>query len=706
MQISLNWINELINIETIDLEELINKLTLGGFEVEEILEVEIKNKKIITLDISATANRSDSLSISGLALELGILLNELPKLSNYRKKNETWSEKLKINAQPILLNIPCSDFIGLTIENFHNPESPKWLQQKLYASGINPENSLVDFQNYLLLETGYPFEFYDLNKIYTQLNDTNFNLHLTYENKFENFVANNGTTYELDNSILTLKANNLSIGLAGLITSKDVCYSNQTTSLLIEGSIFNAAKIRQQSKRLNLRTDRSSRYEKSIKNTNLLESFYRLISLLRIANPNLICKFHTIAQAPEIELPTILLKYQTIKQILGPIETGETKEYEYISPQIVSELLNRLQFTFEYDEKKMEWKIRVPSFRSDDIEQEIDVVEEIGRLYGFNNFLTRLPNIHRIGKEDFNYQTRKKLTSCLTNLGFTELIQYSLVKPTQDFENAISLINPLAQDYSSLRTSLLPSLVKAAEENIKKGNIKLEGFEYGHIFSNKETQMFQEKEMLAGIFGGTECKSTWSESSKSLSWFEAKGKIERLFKSLNLPVYWTLAKTLKQTDLLHSYRTATLYLLNGQKLGVFGQLNPTIAKKLNLTSDLYLFEFDFELIQNQIQQTKLALYHEYSLYPKIIKDLSFIIHTTICFEEIKNILYLNGSKFLTNIALLDEYQGTSVPKKHRSLCLQLTFQSDKGTLQNKKVETVINSLKRILTTKFNATVRS
>ena len=706
MQISLNWINELINIETIELEELIDKLTLGGFEVEEILEIEINNKKTITLDISATANRSDSLSISGLALELGTLLNELPKFSNYRIKNSTWCETLKTNAQEILPNIPCSDFIGLTVENFHNSESPKWLQQKLLASGVNPENSLVDFQNYLLLETGYPFEFYDLNKIFTKLKNTDFNLHLTYENDCENFIASNGTTYELDNSILTLKANDLSIGIAGIIASKDTVYSNQTTSLLIEGSIFNAAKIRQQSKRLTLRTDRSSRYEKSIKNTNLLESFYRLISLLRIANPNLIYKFHTIACTPDVELPTILLKYQNIKKILGPIASYKTQDYEYISPQIVTELLTRLKFKLKYDEKNLEWQVNIPTFRSDDIVQEIDVIEEIGRLYGFNNFLTRLPNIHRIGKEDVNYQTRKKITSCLINLGLTELIQYSLVKSMTSDENSISLINPLVQDYSNLRTSLLPSLVKAAEENIKKSNIKLEGFEYGHVYYKNEIQKFQEKEMLAGLFGGTECKPTWSESSKPLEWFEAKGKIEQLFKNLNVTVYWTFAPTLEQIDIFHSYRTANLYLLNGKKLGVFGQLNPIIAKKLNLAADLYLFEFDFELIQNQIRQTKLSLYHEYSLYPKIIKDLSFIINTNICFEEIKNILYLNGSKFLLNINLLDEYYGTSIPKNHVSLCLQLTFQSNKETLQNKKVETVINSLKTILTKKFNVIIRN
>lgn len=706
MQISLNWINELINIEKVDLEELINKLTLGGFEVEEILEIEINNRKILALDISSTANRSDSLSMIGLALEIGILLNKIPELSSYRKKNLLCFKNTNINAQTILPNIPCSDFVSLTIQNLTEQKSPRWLQDKLRVSGISPENSLLDFQNYLLLETGYPIEFYDLDKISTKLNTKKFNLHLTYSNQFEEFLASNGLTYKVDNSILTLKAGTLPISLAGIISSTEVCYSHRTTSLLIEGSIFNAAKIRQQSKRLGLRTDRSSRYEKSIRNTNLLESLYHLISLLRIENPNLICNLHTIAKAPEQKVPTILVDYQNIKQILGPIATSKINQYEYISPEIVFDSLKRLQFDVNYDEKNLNWEVRVPTSRTEDIVQEIDVIEEIGRLYGFNNFLTRLPSIQRIGKEDFNYQTRKKITSCLVNLGLNELIQYSLVHDTGQDKTAIPLINPLIQDYGNLRTSLLPSLIKVTAENIKKSNSKLEGFEYGHIFFKNQLNRLQEKEVLGGIFGGTESKSTWTESSQLLTWFEAKGKIDQLFKNLNVTVCWTLAKTLKNSDLFHPYRTANLSLLNGEKLGVFGQINPIISKKLTLASELYLFEFDFELIQTTIQQTKLNLYEEYIIYPKIIKDLSFIIDSQICFEEIKKILYLNGSKFLVNINLLDEYRGESIPKEHTSLCLQLTFQSDYETLKNKNVETILKNLNTILRTKFQATIRS
>ena len=705
MQISLKWINELINIETVDLDELINKLTLGGFEVEEILEIEIDNKKIITLDISATANRSDSLSIQGIALEIAALLNHVPKISDYSTKTFNWPQRIQNVYQSILTDSSCSGFIALTVENLDTLIPPKWLKQKLIASGIIPENNLIDFKNYILLETGYPFEFYDLDKIYSKLNTSQFDLNLTCGKSLKNFSASNEVDYKLNDSVLILKANDLTIGIGGITPSQDVCYSSTTKSLLIEGSIFNAAKIRHQSRMLGLRTDRSARYEKSLKNTNLLESFYRLICLLRIANQNLVCKLHTIAKSAEQNVPTIFLNYKNIKKVLGPIKKTESKEYKYISPKMITDSLERLQFQVIYDEENFLWEVTVPAVRSDDITREIDLIEEIGRLYGFNNFLTRLPSIKKIGTEDFDYQTRKKVTSCLINLGLNELIQYSLVNEKTYMNNEIELINPLVKDYSNLRSSLLPNLLKAAEENIKKGNSILEGFEYGHVFSGNISKIVQEKEHVAGIFGGIKTKSAWSESSKLLNWFEAKGKIEQLFTKLNIVIYWKSYTPVKEKNILHPYCTGELYLTNGSKIGAFGQVHSTIAKKLNLSSDIYLFEFDFELIQSQIQENKLTVYQEYSSYPKIMKDLSFIIHNEISFDKLKKILYLNGSKFLTEINLLDEYCGTSIPDKHTSLCLQLIFQSDKETLKNKKVETIIDNLKTLLTTKFNATIR-
>ena len=165
MQVPLEWIKELIDIETIKLEELIERLTLGGFEVEEILEVEVNNKKQTVLDISATANRSDSLSIQGISSEIASLLDKPLNKLTYTKKISDWEQIIVSQRKPILSDLGCSTFLALEVQNIHDLTVPRWIQDKLISSGVNPTNTLIDFQSYILLETGYPFSFYDLEKI-------------------------------------------------------------------------------------------------------------------------------------------------------------------------------------------------------------------------------------------------------------------------------------------------------------------------------------------------------------------------------------------------------------------------------------------------------------------------------------------------------------------------------------------------------------
>jgi len=705
MQISLRWLKELVNLETISVETLITKLTLGGFEVEEVLEVELGNETTLALDISSTANRSDSLSIQGLSLEIAALLNHNPLEVAYSTKTYPWFQEFEnLNSKdPIQSN--CSGFISLIIENLSSFQSPKWLQQKLISSGFRVENNLTDFQNYILVETGYPLEFYDFDKITSKVPNSQIQLSLKGLEEPCHFVARNENQYLLEESVLVVKADNLPISIAGIISSNETSYSINTKTLLVEASIFNASQIRQQSRILGLRTDRSARYEKSIKNTTLLEALYRFISLLRIENPQLICKLHTISKPIKDPVRRIKLTYEKVKQVLGPIQRTKTVEDEYISPDLITQALRRLQFQVTYDSQKGNWDIVIPSFRNEDIVREIDVIEEIGRLYGFNNFLTRLPTIKNLGKEDWDYRTRKKLTSCLINLGLTELIQYSLVNQESYFKNEVELLNPLVKDYSKLRSSLLPNLLKAVEENFKKGNSVLEGFEYGHIFSMNSSSAIVEREVVAGIFGGFPIKSNWSKTSSQLSWFEAKGRIEQLFKKLNIGIYWQSYQPIREKNIFHFYCTAELFLSNGTKLGIFGQVSPILAKKLNISTNIYLFELEFDPIKEQIQQNKLAVHQDYSSYPKIIKDLSFIVKDTIAFSQIKEVLYLNGSQFLKEINLLDEYRGQSIPSHHTSLCLQLIFQSDFETLQTENVETILTNLANILTDEFDATIR-
>ena len=703
MYTSLDWINELVSLETIKLNDLIDKLTLGGFEVEETLEIEINKQKKTTLDISATANRADSLSIKGIAKEITALLNTESLKSLYTQPALNFQDQI----ENILISGESSEnyssFIAVTIENLNDLTIPKWLTEKLVCSEIEPSNNLLDFQTYILLETGYPFEFYDLEKVKQNIQTDDLKLTLKSATANTQFTANNNSIYNLDSNILIVEANNYPLSIAGIISNKTISYTSETNSLLIEASIFNSKKIRQQSRILGLRTDRSARYEKGLNNSSFIQALIRLISLLRISNPELTCKIHTTSQVKQPTLAKIVLKYENIIEILGPIRNELTQESTQLAPIQITNYLSRLNFVFSFDEKSLTWLVEIPISRIDDIEREIDLIEEIGRLHGFNNFITDLPNIYNIGKEDFSYQVRKKLTSCFINEGFNELVQYSLVN--EKTSNNISLINPLIVDYSTLRTTLLPRLINVVGENLKQSNYILEGFEYGHVFSGDINLNYTEKEVVSGIFGGLKSKRQWNDPSIPLSWFEAKGKIEDLFKKLNIPTYWKKSVLPEYENILHPYRTAELFLSDKTSLGIFGQIHPIAAKKNNISTGLFLFEFNFDVLKNTFKQKKLSVYQQYSLYPTITKDLSFIVDRKICFTEIKTTILNYGTKYLKSVQLLDEYQGSSIPKDQTSLCIQLTFQSTEKTLITKDIDEILTDLSNILETAYSIKIR-
>jgi phenylalanyl-tRNA synthetase beta chain len=703
MLISFNWINELINIEDINLDELIEKLTLGGFEVEDTFEVSIGKKKETVLEISATANRADSIFAKGIAKEIGALLNK-PILENPYAIKSFEPEQILQNSfsnNQIVAKYNCSTFIAIKVENLENCVSPEWLKQKLISSDIEPVNNLLDFQNYILLETGYPFEFYDLEKIQQKLQQKDFNVILTNGTN----VEQNNTQYSLDEETLILKTDELFVSVAGLTSTDEFAYDSTSKSILIEGSIFGSKKIRQTSRKLGLRTDRSARYEKGLNNCDFNNSICRLLNLLRINNPKINYKIHSIGQIPEKQVDAIVLNYKNIIEILGPTQVNKQVKPVNIDIKEITSYLERLNFTFTFEPETQSWKVSIPSSRIDDLTREIDLIEEIGRLHGFNNFVSYLPPIKTIGFEDFSYQTRKKLTTCFLSEGLNELMQYSLVKTEIDNIDSLNLVNPLISDCSSLRTSLLPNILNTLEENLKQGNRNIEGFEFGHIFTKDSKNNYLEKESVGGNFGGITTKTNWSETATNLSWFEAKGKLENILLKLNIVIIWKPIISKSCKELLHPYRTAEFSLLNGQPLGIFGQVHPITAKNLNLNSDIYLFEFDFTVLKNELKNNLLPLYKEYSYYPKIIKDLSFIIRNDIPFSKVKDLILRTGTDVLTNVELLDEYKGTSIPLDSTSLCIQLTFQSNKKTLRTKEVEKIVNAIQEQLVKKYKIVQR-
>jgi phenylalanyl-tRNA synthetase beta chain len=706
MYIQLNWINELIDINDVKLEDLIDKLTLGGFEVEDTLKINLSNKEHIVLDISATANRADSLSIKGISKEIKALLDKKVKKTIYKSYHNEIEDKIK---QTIDRNInyksnDYKSFISFTIENLQHFKSPNWLKEKLIASQIEPTDSLLDFQKYILLETGYPFEFYDLDKIKNLTQADSFNLSLKSPSSDYKFIASNGIEYKLNSEILLLTANDYPVSICGIISNNNVICDSNSKSLLIEAAIYKSKKIRQQSRILGLRTDRSARYEKDLNENDFFKAIIRLILLLRISNSNIICQIHTTSNIYKNLISKISLQYSNVNEVLGPTLDNVESLPKFLQPGQISEYLKRLDFIFEYDNSNLIWNITIPESRIGDIEREIDIIEEIGRLHGFDNFLTSLPALNKIGVYDNNYQIRQKLTNCFLNEGLTEFIQYSLVNDIS--RNSIKLINPLLKDCSILRSSLLPNLIRLVSQNINQANSIINGFEFGHTFSGNINEHFYETEKVAGIFGGLKFKQQWDNAPRVLSWFEAKGKIEDIFTKLNIDIYWMNCSLSHYKTFLHNYRIAEIKLQNtNDTIGIFGQINPILAKNYNISFDLFLFEFDLDKLKNRIEQLNISFYSQYSQYPKITKDISFIVSKDVKFDQIKNLLLTNKNILLKNIELLDEYKGTNIPANYTSFCIQLVFQSDEKTLVNKDIEEIIKNLQIILKQNYNVIIR-
>lgn len=706
MYIPLNWINELVDIQDVKLEKLIDKLTIGGFEVENTLKIDIANNQQIVLDISSTANRADSLSIKGISKEIKALLNKKSKTESYKYNYHDIEEKVKktLNRNINYLENNCKIFVAFTIENLHNLKSPNWIKEKLIASQIEPTDNLLDFQKFILLESGYPFEFYDLDKIRNLLEENSFNLSLKPASSDLYFIASNNVEYRLNSDLTVLHANNYPLSISGIIPNKDTLYDSNSKSLLIEAAIYKAKKIRQQSRILGLRTDRSARYEKDLNDNDFIIAILRLIYLLRSSNPNLICHIHTTSKISKEPISNIKLHYHTINEVLGPITDNQTEFQKFLQPDKISEYLKRLDFIFQYDNFNLIWAIEIPESRIGDIERDIDIIEEIGRLHGYDNFLTSLPTLNRIGLEDSSYKIRKKITNCLLNEGFSEFFQYSLVNELT--EKSIKLINPLLKDCSTLRISLLPKLINLISQNGNQDNSVIYGFEFGHVFSAINKDGYCENEKVAGIFGGSKFKREWDEIPKILSWFEAKGKIEDLFNKLNIKISWTKYSSNYYKDFLHYYRIAEIKVINtNETVGIFGQINPILAKSYDISSNLFLFEFDINTLKTNLENINVSLYLQYSLYPKITKDISFIVSQKISFDQIKTLLLDNKNNLLKSIELLDEYKGNFIPENHTSFCIQFVFQSDEKTLINKDIEEIIKNLQMVLEKTYNVIFR-
>ncbi|CAM9090330.1 unnamed protein product [Hapterophycus canaliculatus] len=585
---------------------------------------------------------------------------------------------------------------NITSKKIEIKSSPYWIKKRLLLMGFNPVNNIIDTLNYLLVETGQVFFAYDLESLEDLMLTKNLVFITKWATEESFFPISESKKILLNSNILTLTINNKIISLPGFIQNYKTTVNKNTSSVLLQYGIYDAKKIKKSSKLLNLRTDYSIKSEKQI-DLNLLEQAYlRLMHLfwtqkikfeseIPIVNKNslkhLENHFSLISNYIKQSERKIKISYKNIRQLTGPYNNSNALNKFQIVRNL--KLLN-----FKIDlQTDQSCYVLIPLARKVDIEREVDIVEEIIRVIGFNKFKPLRLNNNKFGYLNKNEKLKRRLRSYFLNLGFNESIHSILIK--KDSKNEISLKNPLFNDSSVLRLSLINGLIEKVKFNQKNVGEIFETFELGRVYKLLSDGKKKEIEVISGIFGGQIFHSTWGSEKSSINWFEAKGIIETLIEKLNLqlPIYWNPTNICETS--FHPNLTTDLFIGN-QKLGTFGQIHPTLALKNNIQKKVYLFEINTEIVNRFSHSKNLINYIPYSSYPISYIDLSFIINKSIFSYEIEKIIYLLAQPLLKSISLFDYYSKKPIKEGYCSLSFKLTFQSESRTLSNDEVLGIIN----------------
>lgn len=653
----------------------------------------------VILDVTATANRADALSMVGIAREVAALTGgklSIPEPGEVPVSGNSGKLALKIADTQA-----CPAYIGTVIEQVKIAPSPEWLQQRLRSAGVRPISNVVDITNYVLLEWGQPLHAFDQERLKSVAGADNLTIGVRFANQGETLKTLDGQTRNLSTQNLLITANDKPVALAGVMGGEETEVHDGTQSLILEAALFDSVAIRRSSRSVGLRSEASGRYERGVNRAELETANRRALSLISELAAGVIVHQEISDTRPDRSTwsHSIILRLDRVNEVLGPVNFGETGEVE---AQDVERILTALgcQLT---PVGEGTWNVTVPPYRYRDLEREIDLIEEIARLYGYDNFCDTLPDKAEAGYLPVDQELMRKLRASLRAEGLTELIHYSLVKPGEDRQ--IVLTNPLFVEYSALRTDLLTGLIDSFQYNLEQGNGSLNGFEIGRIFWQEEDGL-QEKDAIAGIIGGDTTIGKWSKGGREqpLTWFEAKGILESVFQQLGIVVEY-------QPDCrdprLHPGRTASLWI-GGNRLGIFGQLHPQLRRDKGLPESVYLFQLDLDVLLDALDQDEILVpaFKPYSTYPASDRDIAFFAPVKVSVSEIEKAINQAGKGLLESVELFDEYRGENVPQGQRSLAFRLVYRASDRTLTDTEVEPVHNKVREALVEKFGVNLRS
>jgi len=674
----------------------------------------------VILEVTSTANRADALSMVGIAREVAALTGA--KLSLPQVSTQSLTEPLAEAGQlEIHIEDPraCPVYIGTIVEQVKIGPSPAWLRQRLLGAGVRPINNVVDVTNYVLLEWGQPLHAFDRDRLRAVSGLSDLKIGVRHATAGESFKTLDGQVRSLKSQNLLITANDRPVALAGVMGGEETEVYEGTQALLLEAAVFDPVAVRRSARSQGLMTEASIRYERGVNRAELSLACDRALQLITelASGVPLVQAVASSAVSDQNWTRTLTLRLDRVRQVLGEVVDGEDN-VKSLDADDVKKTLTALGCLLEETEPAQTWRVTVPPYRHRDLEREIDLIEEVARLYGYDRFIDTLPAKTEPGYLSWEQSWQRLLRQVLQGAGLTEVMHYSLVKA--EGERQVVLSNPLLTEYSALRTELLAGLLDAYQYNWDQGNGSLNAYEIGRVFWQEEGGLY-EADRLAGVLGGDPATGRWVRSGREqpMTWYEAKGVLESVLQRLGLVAEY---QPDRRDDRLHPGRTASLWL-QGNRLGTFGQVHPQIQMARNLSHPIYLFELDLDVLLDHLDQAALVReteaedseraiaspvprFRPYSTYPASSRDLALFAALDLSVADLIRTMSQAGGELLASAEVFDEYRGESVPEGQRSLAFRLTYRASDRTLTDEEVETAHQKVREALLDKFSVDLRS
>ncbi|MBC8631388.1 phenylalanine--tRNA ligase subunit beta [[Eubacterium] tenue] len=644
-----------------------------GMDVREVLGI---NDALIEFEI--TSNRPDCRSILGIAREAAVTLGKELKFPEIKVNGSDEEMSFEIDVQTDL----CKRYCGKVVKDVKVGPSPYWMQRRLIEAGMRPINNIVDITNYVMLELGQPLHAFDLDDIkYNKMT-----VKLAQEG--EKFTTLDGVERTLTSDMLVIGNKDKTLDLAGIMGGENSEVKDTTTSIFLEGASFAKENIRATSKKLSLRTEASSRFEKGI-DINLTEvAVNRACQLIEELGCGRVLNGMLDYYPEKEEIQKITVNPERINKLLG---------VNVAMDQFLN-ILERLEFKCNLiSSDKLE--LEVPSFRLD-ITEDADILEEIARIYGYDN----IPSATLEGNATAGVKTEKqkfiddiKFNSIA--VGLNEILTYSFVSPrgvdkinlAQDDERRefVKIINPLGEETSVMRTTLIPNMIDVISTNLSHKVEEAYAFECGNTFKPQAGLPVETKKMSIGMYG------------KDVDFFTLKGAVETILNNVGFKGYEIEPETKNLT--FHPGRCAKL-VYNNICIGIFGELHPDVLENYDLNQRVYIAEINVDLVFENLNNAK--VYNPLPKYPSTTRDIALLVKDEVFVKQIEDIIKANGEDILESYQLFDVYKGAQIEEGHKSIAYSITYRSKDKTLTDEEVAKVHDKIVSELSEKLNANLRS